>query len=329
MRVRIICPDTVGGVLDFGHALKDELCGLRIETTVEHLSSVTGRQWQGDHVLLQYSGYGYQKRGVPLRLLRLVSEARSHWRSFGVYFHELYAFSSPRYSAFWLSPLQRYIARQLFSLSDYAMTNRELSSRWLSHGNECPVRTLAVFSTVGELAASQRADIAQRHGTVVFGSSGLRKRAYDQLKLLESSDIAQLGPFVDVGNPIDETSFTRLTSSLNILPCGRLQASEVAKILQTSRFGVVAYPKEYIAKSSVFASYCAFGLVPVLFSDDHSVHDGLKQFKHYLPMSVAKIDYSEIALTRIAREANDWYLKHSLTVHANAVASKVREMAAS
>ena len=77
-------------------------------------------------LLLHYVNYGYHPRGVPTRLpavLRRLKE-RGGARLVTV-FHEVYATSSWRRSAFWLGGLQKQIARSIAQLSDEALVSNE------------------------------------------------------------------------------------------------------------------------------------------------------------------------------------------------------------
>src|SRR6266513_2083086 len=60
-----------------------------------------------DHVLLHYVNYGFQKRGVPFRLLTILQAlVEQHRGRMVTIFHELYASGPPWTSAFWVRPLQ-------------------------------------------------------------------------------------------------------------------------------------------------------------------------------------------------------------------------------
>ncbi len=65
-----------------------------------------------DHVLLHYVNYGFQKRGVPFRLLTILQAlVEQHRGRMVTIFHELYASGPPWTSAFWLRPLQIRLAK--------------------------------------------------------------------------------------------------------------------------------------------------------------------------------------------------------------------------
>ena len=79
-----------------------------------------------DHVLLHYVNYGFQKRGVPFRLLSILHELRRQHRGRLVtIFHELYASGPPWSSAFWLQPLQIHLAKSVGRLSDACIVSSD------------------------------------------------------------------------------------------------------------------------------------------------------------------------------------------------------------
>src|SRR5207302_4436653 len=77
-------------------------------------------------VCLHYVGYGYQKRGYPAWLARGL---RTWKRENGTcnlvtMFHEIFATGKIWNSSFWLSRLQRRVARSIANTSDSLLTNR-------------------------------------------------------------------------------------------------------------------------------------------------------------------------------------------------------------
>ena len=84
------------------------------------------RDFAGGPVLLHYVNYGYQKRGVPFRLVSALRELRSHGSTRVVtVFHELYASGPPWRSAFWLKPFQKRVAQSIARLSDACVMTSE------------------------------------------------------------------------------------------------------------------------------------------------------------------------------------------------------------
>src|SRR6202008_598407 len=77
-------------------------------------------------VVLQFSGYGFGRRGLCGWLLDELDQARTAFRGtlrLVTVFHELFAVGPPWRSAFWLAGLQARIAARLARSSDALWTN--------------------------------------------------------------------------------------------------------------------------------------------------------------------------------------------------------------
>ncbi|MBK9785788.1 MAG: hypothetical protein IPP59_17260 [Betaproteobacteria bacterium] len=174
-KINIGIPPVKGGITDYDEILASRLCtNSRVFNICE--SDFSDIIKEVDIFFLQYSGYGYQKRGTPLWLLKEIDLIPTGLSVFGVFFHELYAIGFPWKSSFWLSPIQRIIAKKIAERADFWVTNREKSADWLMQyaGNK-PHAVLPVYSNVGEpiCYTEDRNLIA-----VVFGSPKVREAAY-------------------------------------------------------------------------------------------------------------------------------------------------------
>jgi hypothetical protein len=89
-------------------------------------------------------------------------------------------------------------------------------------------------------------------------------------------------------------------------------------MLADARFGAIAYPTGYIAKSGVFAAYCAHGICPILIADAARETDGLIPGRHYC-LGVPDRIVPEAHSANIAENAWDWYQSHSVTAHVRAL----------
>ncbi|WP_373530523.1 glycosyltransferase family 2 protein [Nostoc sp.] len=277
-------------------------------------------------VLLHYVGYGYANRGCPAWLV----EGLERWKAntansrLLTMFHEVAASGPPWTSAFWLSPLQRNLAARLAHLSDRCLTSKqhyaEILSK-LSQGKQTQVPTLPVFSTVGEL--EQALPLAERsRRIVVFGSCGNRLRVYQE-SLVELSYTCQL---LGIKEILDIGTSTGLTLSLvngvPVVEMGALSASEISDILSTSLAGFFNYNLEYLAKSTIFAAYCAHGLLPVSPRSHALPVDGILARKHYWiadDMTTGLRDLLEVQA--IADNAYNWYQTHNLSLQARTFAT--------
>ena len=104
-------------------------------------------QAEGIELIVHYSGYGYEPRGLCGWLNRELADARARLGPrlrIVVMFHELYASGPPWRSAFWLGGRQARIAAELAALSEAALTNTQAHARWLEQQLE-PRRRVDVW----------------------------------------------------------------------------------------------------------------------------------------------------------------------------------------
>jgi hypothetical protein len=212
-----------------------------------------------ERVLLHYAGYGYQARGCPAWLV----DGLERWSGRLVtVFHEVCASGPPWRSSFWLRPAQRRLAARLARRSGAIATTLDvyagLLRPWVG-GREIAV--LPVFSTVGEPAAPPSWRERARR-IVVFGGAGVRGRAYGPFlpalaraaEELAAEEIWDVGPSLPV---------PKKAGAIPIRPLGVLPAAEVGALLLEAAAGFLAYPPDFLPKSTIFAAYCAHGTLPV------------------------------------------------------------------
>ena len=274
-----------------------------------------------EHCLLHYSGYGFAKRGAPLWLLHKLENDRAKIKTLGIFFHELYAFGMPWNSSFWLSPVQRHIAIRLAKLSDFWITNREGSAQWLERfaGNK-PHAVMPVFSNIGEMPSYSSVRAPK---VVVFGGVALRRATYqaagESLFVWANQQGFELH---DIGPAINDPLLAKSLNHAGVIEHGCLNAEDVSKQLADASFGVVVYPVNYVAKSGVFAAYCAHGVCPILISKSNVEADGLVAGHHYLTgMPDAKVNSN----TTVGQKAWEWYQPHNVLSHANTLANIIEQ----
>jgi hypothetical protein len=281
-----------------------------------------------DAVLLHYVGYGYQKRGSPVWLVRGLQrwKARNRNCKLIVMFHELYAFGPPWRSSFWTSHLQRFLAKSLALLSNHCITNLQASMQALVQMTSRPLShfsVLPVFSTIGEPKGSI-SFTKKSPRMAVFGSAGWRRQAYDAYGTVLDQACQKLGisEIIDIGPPCDAVP----DLSTAWVAKGILSAEEVSRQLLNTRAGFFVYPARCLGKSSVFAAYAAHGLIPVTFSENIAGNDGLRPGEHFLPM-LSTYDCDPNQMEIIGQNAHDWYRKHSIREHAGHYGKIIRGLA--
>jgi hypothetical protein len=281
-------------------------------------------------VVLHFSGYGYQKRGAPVWLaqgLRIWSRRAGRVPLLTI-FHELYASGRPWHSAFWLSSLQKQIARSILNLSSAAITPTELTAKRLSEwrdGSTIKITAMPVFSGVGEPGCGS-VPCARAATAVVFGLAGVEDRLFAIYRSEIERIISALGieKIFDVGPRL--SSMPRTLAGTPIISKGFLPQCSVSELLQRVRFGFVAYPLDLIGKSGVFAAYAAHGVVPIVLSDKQGAFDGLQPARHFLEGLRLGTGAGAQDLASIQRELFSWYTSHSVKVQADSLVNSISQL---
>ena len=274
-------------------------------------------------VILHVGGYGYADRGVPLWLLRGMRRWRAAFpqpQLLGI-FHELYATGKPWNSSFWIGPLQKHVARQLWNLADAGITT---NSRYLSDlvawrpGMSNRVALMPVFSNMGEPASVP--NIGDRpHKAMVFGLPGIESIVYEQCAAEVAGVVEKLGitEIVDIGSRLVAPPATIGGATIKVR--GRLPVAEISRELCDCRFGLMVYDTTRLGKSTVFAAYAAHGVVPVCIGSKATPADGLISGRHLLQPPVERIKAA--ALDAMQQQLLNWYNDHSYEHVVNKVAA--------
>jgi len=209
-------------------------------------------------VVLHVAGYGYQKRGVPFWLLNGMQRWRRMQPSIcliGI-FHELFASNRVWNSSFWLSPAQRYIARELWRLCDYGLTTND--------------------AYAGHLAAWR--PITQKQ---------LRESA-------AVTNALSIQNVIDIGARVMSVP-PRLGHAV-VTSMGPLSGCLVSRHLLACRYGLLNYDVGRLGKSGVFAAFASHGVIPICIGSRAVPTDGLEEGRHFLrwPFEQAPPNLSEI-----------------------------------
>lgn len=275
-------------------------------------AALAGAAPPGTTAILHYVGYGYHPRGCPDWLV----EGLEGWEGRLVTsFHEVWATGPPWTSSFWLSPRQRRLAGRLARRSDGLLTSMALyRARLLRHTPGREVVVMPVVSTVGE--PEQITPLAGRAPRLVlFGGPGTRARAYRHLAADLERACEELGltEVHDVGPPADGVPET--VGGRPVRRLGTLPDAEVSRLLLESMAGYVAYPAPFLAKSSIFAAYCAHGMLPV--SSWHRPRRKVEPPPPFWRPSTAVPSSPQ----ELADRASAWYARHNLNRYAETCGS--------
>ncbi|MDR3775324.1 MAG: hypothetical protein P4K97_00385 [Terracidiphilus sp.] len=268
-------------------------------------------------LLVHCSGYGYSTDGAPTLLADALKQVRNSGQfRIGTYFHELYATGMPWRSAFWYSHRQRRALRKIAAESDLIVTNTSYHFEWLKHnallGSSTPLLRMPVFSNVGE--NEQPLSVGDRRpAMIIFGLPSTRRRAYKlasslrgMLHCLGIEEILDIGPECETPASLGGIPVRRI---------GALDASDLALLLSETRFGLVSHEPICLAKSGVFAGFCAHGTIPIIAESFQGEMDGLSDGIHVISPQKTK-DALAYGLQNCSAASWNWYLEHRVHVHA-------------
>lgn len=290
--------------------------------SLDHLLDQPSRKY--DHVLLHYVNYGFQKRGIPFRLLSILRALREQRRrELVTIFHELYASGPPWTSAFWLRPLQMHLAKAVAHLSDTCIVSSDnFFSELKRMVPDARIRLHPVPSGLEEPSLSPN-QIVDRdpHRWAIVGGTALVERSLRSFRRLMHRIPASIAPrvlFVLGGheNPATRSLLVDLAVESNYRP--RIAAIDASEILKTCSFAWFDYfvrhdvETSVILKSSAFAAACAHGVIPVFphRGSAISVDDDRLPGPFFV-----EPDHSEIPdapeRAKIALDIHAWYQQHA------------------
>lgn len=308
---------------------------LKAHTTSDLLSRLPDSDQSPAIVNLQFSGYGYAKWACPTWLVNGLEQWKNQTANAQLVtmFHELYnSLGAPWQHNFWTYPFQKKIAIRLACLSDACLTSTEKYSkqlRTLSRGKHPGVVTLPVLSNVGE-PDNILPLIEREKNLVIFGQGGTRLRAYrESLPVLaQVCETLAIQRILDVG-PLVELPVS-CVNSIPIIPMGQRSAPEISAILSSAIAGFINYDLTRLAKSGIFAAYCAHGMLPVTYDWHTSSIDGITAGKQYWTPNLD--DFTPNSLDKlqwVANHAYTWYQTHNLKIQAKIFADSFKALGSS
>jgi hypothetical protein len=277
-----------------------------------------------DHVLLHYVNYGFQKRGVPLRLLTILRAlVEQHHGRMVTIFHELYASGPPWKSAFWLRPLQIHLAKAVARLSDTCIVSSDNFFSELKRvvpGARVQLHPVPSGLEEPSLSSNQIVDRDPHRWAIVGGTALVQRslRSFCRLNHRIPDSIAPRNLFVLGGNENPATRSLLVDFAVRSDYRPRIAAIEASEILQTCSFAWFDYFHRpdiqtlVILKSSAFAAVCAHAVIPVFPHRGSAISLGSDRLPG--PFFVEP-DRSEIPDAQgrgaIASDVYDWYQRHA------------------
>jgi hypothetical protein len=327
MRLLQIVPGfgkTDNALFDYAKVLAEELNKKGIESIFD-IEKVE----ECDAVFLNYVGYGYEKRGVPLKLLfRLWYWVHYKKKPLYIFFHELYVTDNATIynSGFWVAPLQKWIYLKLYEMCINCFTSTEA---WISRiqnqtkdkGGKAVLTGL--FCNIPEL--QEYISFASRQPVaIVFGSYNTRKVVYENYEKVNSV-CAALGitRIIDIGKGSFESEWKNIKVTIDAKEV--LSTMAIAHYFKNASFGFINYNVAVLGKSGVFAAYAAYGLVVINFTDIRKeCCDLLLHSQHFLywddmDLLTNKPDQMET----ISSSLYQWYQLHNVFAHTELISQKI------
>jgi hypothetical protein len=246
---------------------------------ISDLNSLVDSATAFEHVILHYANYGYQTRGVPLRLRKVARKLRRKLRGRWITaFHELYAFGPPSRSAFWLFPLQARIARDLIDISDACFVSSDVIEKEIQgYDSRKPVHLLPVMSNFGEPELTSFNGRSPRRWAICGGTKLLARslRSFVEAqpfipKMYFPEQLEVIGGREDHEVRAGLATLTRTMRGLSCRYHPQIDPAGASELLSNCSFAWIDYFGRgkvwpgMIFKSGSFAACCAHGVVPIL-----------------------------------------------------------------
>lgn len=273
-------------------------------------------------MILNYSNYGYQKKGIPFWLYTSIKEI-THVPIL-TFFHEIYASGKIWQSSFYLKPIQVYLFKKIYKISSTVFCSNNVVLNLIKSNTKdkgAKTRNIGVFSNVPE--SNRIISWGDRKAqAIVFGTIGRRKNIYQDFIFLNSFILRnKISMIYDIGE--DSTDIDTSNIIIPIIKCGTLNLVEISEILRESQWGFIDYPNNLLGKSGIFASYCAYGLAVLNTSKEISyTTDNLKLDNNF----VSKFSHTSTIKGAILSQNNmEWYVSRNLNNHSKQILETINK----
>lgn len=278
-----------------------------------------------DTIILQYSNYPYLKNkfAAPFWLIKALELAKNAYQlKIIVMFHELPILKWNSVSV--LNPIQALLSYQLAKLADVCITNNGKIQSTLSQWLNKPVISIPNFSTIGE--PNHLTPLSERKAQmVIFGTTHNRSRIYSKYLQQVVSSCQRLGikEIYDIGQKIKINQED--LQGIRLIQMDKQPPEVVSEIMLSSQVGFLDYSwyQGCLGKSTVFAAFCAHGLVTILSKYNPSEADGIFLNQHYLVGEFSLNQMTSQNLQLLADNAYQWYSSHNLLNNAQLFADQI------
>ncbi len=268
-----------------------------------------------DVLFINYSNYGYQKKGVPVWLIKQAALIKAMGVNIITFFHELYASGKVWQSAFWLNLVQKKLYQNLYRQSSSVFCSNGfvlniLKKTTNDKGNKA--KNIGIFSNIPE-PVILLPWVDRDNTAVVFGTYARRLAIYKKITLVkEFSKRVKIETIIDIGAGDLTKQWQRL--GMRVIPKGQLSNSEIGNLLASAKWGLIEYHTGLLGKSGIFAAYACYGIVPVMFRNDQiPTCDALELGKHFVQSNSTHFDDT------VSLNIYNWYNEHNLFIHTSGI----------
>jgi hypothetical protein len=281
---------------------------------VTSLGTACGQDERTSSLLVHFSPYGYEKRGVPFWFVRgMEAFLKERSTKLNLCLHELERTDAPIWSSgYWVPRLQIEILKRMTRLAALRFTNTEFHRHKLESWGTGREHLLLNFSTLAE--PETYPDAGRRPDLIIFGRPAVREPVYGTCRDVLAEVCSRFGVerIIDIGSPLADESLISLGGA-SIVRCGRLPEAEVSQWMATSAFSFMHYPVQHLTKSSVLAAACAHGTIS--FVHDPSSTEvscpGLETGLDFLPLRKSVSELAGFSIPELSRAVFDNYGKRA------------------
>lgn len=280
---------------------------------------------QCDGVILHYGFYQFPVFFLEWMIKALRKAKKVKKVKLLIIFHEIVPFNMPLSKKIISSILDSWhlgdfdflTPRVLAKIADEILTNtfafQSQLSKWVKPQ---PVTRIANFSTIGE--PKKIPSLSDRsQSLIIFGLPAARNRIYNKFanELIQCCQILNIKEIYDVGPKRENIQITSSSiSGVNIIEFGAISHEKISELMLSSLAGFIDYNPfpGCLGKSTIFAAFCAHGLIPICSQYNACEPDGLEVNKHYLIADATLKNIKTTQLQSLADNANLWYQTHTL-----------------
>ena len=321
--IKIILTTQNGGVKDYSENLNtlfkkkghnSKLIFLNKENRINLLKKISN----DDVIIFQYEAYGFQKKGVPLWLLKDLKNLKKKTKNLIIFFHELYAHYNFWHPYFIVMKIQKYICVELTKICSSWITSNKIYSDWLV--NNGIKKKNFICHTASSILIKKENVKKDKKLVIIFGTEASRYNVYkENLDKLENWIKNYNLNVIDIGPRLKNKDLEKQLKKINLQIKGKMNFKDIAKIFSKANFGLFSTTNKVAIKGGIFSAYCKFGIIPI------NTHNFDKNFKkkydkywiNFLPNLNIPSNKFKVLRTNISHHAKKSSINHHINIYLN------------